>query len=496
MNRRPRILLVSEFYPANPDTCVFGAFKRLRCHVEALSRLGTVDAVFFWPQHDMSAEMTGKQVAQTRKSWPIEGSIRFIKAATGPRSKLEWLTDVLWAVRGAVGFFHTKATMRTCRRTQVVALQRCIDELMPDLIFAHRLGGFAPLMRMQTDLPPIVVDVDDLEHVKLARLARTIPHPARKAGLMAQTLLALHALRRASGKARHLLVTSELDREKIRSACTGFDATLIANSASRFAAIRSDPGPVACFVGTAAYPPNAEAILWFVREVWPLVRKAVPDARLLIAGENTERLVPDGAGQAIEALGFVADLAAIYDRARLCVCPVRRGAGTRIKIIEAAMNGRPAVSTTVGAEGLRFTPDEEILLADKAADFAQACVRLLRDANCAAALGGAARRRAEAEHSEESIAHRLQSLCSELIAASGAGSTPIQDEQRSRLQRLVATPRPAIQSNRGGQRASQSLHTGGQHVALGRLDQAEADATSRRTSTSCRIARKGHEDRA
>lgn len=419
--RRPRILLLTEFYPADPVTCVFGAFKRLRCHVEALSRLGRVDAVFFWPEHDMSADVTDRQSVLVKQSWPIDGRVRFIRAASGPRRALEWLTDVVWALRGAVGFFHTKATMRTCRHDQVVALRRCLQELRPDLIFVHRLGAFAPLLRMRDPLPPVVVDIDDLEHVKLARLAQTIPHFVRRTSIMAQAWLARHALRRAARKANRLLVTSELDRAKIETVCRGFDANNLPNGASSFGQLRRNPGPVACFVGTGAYPPNSEAILWLIREIWPRIHGAIPDARLLIAGEDTELLVADGIGKGIEGLGFVPDLASVYDQARLCVCPVRRGAGTRIKIIETAMNGRPTVSTTVGAEGLSLVPDTEILLGDTPEEFARAWISLLRDPDRAAGIGEAARRRVEAAHAPDRIADQLVALCAGLIQGVAAG---------------------------------------------------------------------------
>ena len=434
MNRRPRILLLTEFYPANPATSVFGAFKRLRCHLDALSRLGTVDAVFFWPQHPMSADAAARQAALVKSSWPIEGAVRFIQAATGPRRALEWLADSFWALRGVVGFFHTEATMRTCRRAQAAALRNCLQELRPDLIFAHRLGGFAPLLRTRMTLPPVVVDIDDLEHVKLERRAQTIPHFGRKASFTIQAWLARHALRRASTRTNALLVTSELDRAKLRAACGGYDATNIANSASSFGPVRSNPGPVACFVGTAAYPPNSEAILWLVREVWPRIRAAMPEARLLIAGEGTEALMPEGAEQGVEGLEFVPDLTSVYDEARLCVCPIRRGAGTRIKIIEAAMNGRPAVSTTVGAEGLSFVPGAEILLGDSPEQFAQACIALLRDPDRAAAIGEAARRRAEAVHAPDLIAQRLVALCAGLIAGTDGNSARTDESPEPRAE--------------------------------------------------------------
>src|SRR5262249_40849495 len=172
----------------------------------------------------------------------------------------------------------------------------------------------------------------------------------------------------------------------------------IPNSANTFGITQQASEPVAVFVGVVAYPPNWEGLLWLIARVWPTVREAIPDARLVIVGSGSEMLGTTSQSQGIEALGFVADLAPIYRKSRLVVCPIHRGAGTRIKIIEAAMNARPVVSTEVGAEGLLFEPETEILLARGADQFAAACISLLRDPARAARIGEAARLRAQAIH--------------------------------------------------------------------------------------------------
>jgi glycosyltransferase involved in cell wall biosynthesis len=417
--RLPRILLITEFYPADPAKCVFGAFQRLHRHLDALSGMGPVDAVFFWAEHVLSPEEIRRQADMVKAFWPIKGSVRFIKVATGRRRPLEWIVDAFWAVRGCVGFYHTAATMRTCGREQADALRRCLYDLQPDLIFAHRLGAAAPLLRTRLPLPPVVVDIDDLEHVKLDRLAASVPRSRRRLTVLAEASLALHALRRIGKMAACMLVASEFDRSKLLSACRSAAVAVIPNTASSFVAVRKALDPVALFVGTAAYPPNREAVVWLLREIWPLVREQVPEARLLLAGEGMQQVASECPAKGVEGLGFVADLASVYQRASIALCPIRRGAGTRIKIIEAAMNSRPIVSTVLGAEGLSFAPGTEIVLDDSPAGFARACVTLLLDPNLAAAIGEAARRRAEANYAPALVAERLAALCAGLIDRSG-----------------------------------------------------------------------------
>jgi glycosyltransferase involved in cell wall biosynthesis len=160
----------------------------------------------------------------------------------------------------------------------------------------------------------------------------------------------------------------------------------------------------------------------------------------VIVGDGVDRIAEPFRDPSVDRLGFVPDLGLIYARARVSLCPVRRGGGTRIKIIEAAMNARPVVSTHVGAEGLSFRPDHEILLADGAVGFAAACVRLLCDPALAAAIGGAAQRHARTQYAGERVAGRLVSVCARLLARGEAsGSEP--SASVNRMEIGAKTPR-------------------------------------------------------
>ena len=91
-------------------------------------------------------------------------------------------------------------------------------------------------------------------------------------------------------------------------------------------------------------------------------------------------------------------------------CPIVYGGGTRIKIIEAAAHARAVVSTTLGAEGLAFENEREIVVRDGVASLAEACVRLLRDPAAAERLGLAARERARATYERSAIVAQLEGL--------------------------------------------------------------------------------------
>ena len=134
-----------------------------------------------------------------------------------------------------------------------------------------------------------------------------------------------------------------------------------------------------CFLGGYRHPPNVDAAMWLAREVMPLIRRRLPDARCLIVGANAGDDVLALAGDGVEVVGAVDDLRDVFDRARVFACAVRVGAGVKGKVSTAMAYGLPVVSTTVGAEGMGLADGVDVLIADKAEAFAAACVRAHED---------------------------------------------------------------------------------------------------------------------
>ncbi len=136
------------------------------------------------------------------------------------------------------------------------------------------------------------------------------------------------------------------------------------------------------------HEPNRDGARWLAREVWPTIRSAVPEARLLLAGPGAPpRLALETAG--IEHLGRVDDLASLMGSVRVSVVPIVKGIGARVKFGEALASGAAVVSTSTGAEG--FDAAGCFVTADDPTSFAGACIDLLRAPDRAAALGRAGR---------------------------------------------------------------------------------------------------------
>ncbi len=135
-------------------------------------------------------------------------------------------------------------------------------------------------------------------------------------------------------------------------------------------------------LGTLYYPPNADGIRWFFNEVFPLVQKRVPDVTLTIIGKNPPQDFLDLAARnskTIKVTGYVEDLVPYLEQGALMVVPVRAGGGMRVRILEAFAYAMPVVTTTVGLEGIGGVPDQDVLVADTPADFANCTSELLEN---------------------------------------------------------------------------------------------------------------------
>ena len=420
-SRQPRILLITEFFQDDSEFRVFGAFQRLKRHVVSLASLGPVDVVFFlpWASHFSPADVS-RYADNVRRVWPIEGQIRFLNTDVDEarrRRLVRRARDFVWMLRGAISCFDARLTMRTSGPRQARAMRRLIEELKPDLIFSHCIGCAAPLWRSRMSLPPVVIDFDNLEHVRLARLAKTETGIVRRFRRFWEIAITRRAEKLAAQRATKVLLCSEIDRGKLLALAPGARIEIVPNAADSLGDMPPATTPTALFVGIMHYLPNKEGAQWLAAKVWPRVRSAIPNAQLVIIGEASDTLNIDDPAHGIQTLGFVSDLAHYYRDARLAVCPIWRGGGTRIKIIEAAMQSRATVSTSIGAEGLLFQPNTEIVIADHASKFAEACVSLLQDANRAQAIGRAAQARAVMHYSPSQIVKQTSNLCRQMLAA-------------------------------------------------------------------------------
>jgi glycosyltransferase involved in cell wall biosynthesis len=222
------------------------------------------------------------------------------------------------------------------------------------------------------------------------------------------------AERRAIRRHRFLLASSPVVAGELRrQARPGTEVVLapLSLEPERYPAAPLNGPPVAGLIGSAVWPPTADAVRRLVVDVWPLVRRLVPDARLSIAGRGTDSLVAEAAG--VETLGAVSSSGEFLRGLALLLFPLRRGSGMKVKVLEAIASGVPVVTTPPGAEGIE--PNEGVVVECEPRRLAEAAAALLRDEAERRERGAAARATFERLYTPRPATEPIAELYSTMI---------------------------------------------------------------------------------
>ena len=130
------------------------------------------------------------------------------------------------------------------------------------------------------------------------------------------------------------------------------------------------------FVGNFAHRANVDAIIFFCKEILPLIAATVPATRVDVVGNDAPPEVQLLASEHVFIRGYVQDLAALYEASDIAIAPLTWGGGLKGKVAEAMLHGLPVVTTTVGAAGFDLDPDSDALVRDSPQGFAEAVLRL------------------------------------------------------------------------------------------------------------------------
>ena len=133
------------------------------------------------------------------------------------------------------------------------------------------------------------------------------------------------------------------------------------------------------FIGHLAHRPNVDAVLSFLKEIYPLIEEVLPSINFYIVGSNPPPEIAAYASDTVHVMGYVPDINPLFKSARVFVAPLRFGAGINGKIGEALSYGLPVVTTSLGAKGFALTPGENALIANDPHEFAKHTVKLYRE---------------------------------------------------------------------------------------------------------------------
>jgi polysaccharide biosynthesis protein PslH len=248
-----------------------------------------------------------------------------------------------------------------------------------DVTYLHGLHTLAALGGLTG--PVVVNEVDPWSDYWFER-ARERRGPSRWYDLL-QARRARRLEELAAARASSIVVVNHADADRLR-ARTGGTVVAIPNGTSRPEAPvgRPEPEPeTIAFVGTLDYPPNVEAVTRLVRDVLPIVRRSVPDVRVLLAGRRPPEAVQQLAGSGVEVLGDVPDVGAVFGRAQLAFYPGRTGRGTKNTVAEAVGAGCPVVASVESARG--HATGEHLRVGSTDEELAAAVTALLLDTTAA-----------------------------------------------------------------------------------------------------------------
>lgn len=185
---------------------------------------------------------------------------------------------------------------------------------------------------------------------------------------------------------------SELEKSTVIPICV--------ESSTNGTSLQSDPSSRIIFLGGLHWPPNAQGVLWFFKEIFPLIKQELPEASLTVIGKDPPFELN---GNGVQVTGYVPDLAPYLAETAVFIVPLLAGGGMRVKILDAWNWGLPIVSTTIGAEGIAAVDQENMLIADTPEAFAKATISLLQRPDLAKKLVQNGRQTLEEEYDWQTV---------------------------------------------------------------------------------------------
>lgn len=401
-----RVLFLSRWYPYPPDN---GSKIRIFNLIQRLAARHTVDLVSFTEE------------ALADEQWrAMRASCRNVVAVPyRPFQPRRW--------KALLGFFSPRP--RSVIDTHNVEMQQQVAQ-------AGRGGEVDVVIASEIDMAPYALAVPGVprifEEVELTVLYENYlkqRSPLQKArrglGWWKTSRYAARLLRAFDG----CTVVSEAERERIEAVLPGYQPVAVipngvdvAHHTGAFGAPEAD---TLIYSGALTYEANFDAMDFFLREVFPLIRAERPNARIAITGKlngaPVDRL-PRLEG--VVFTGYLDDVRPAVARSWVSVVPLREGGGTRLKVLEALALGTPVVATRKGAEGLDLAPGRDLMIADDPAGIAAAVVHVLRDPEWRAVLSRNGRQAVAGKYDWQTIGQRFCDFV-ETVVSKATVSVPV-----------------------------------------------------------------------
>ena len=302
-------------------------------------------------------------------------------------------------------------------------LQATVDRLMPqmDLAYAYSssMGAF---LEKHADKPRIM-HLGELDSDKWRQYAEKASFPMDMVFRReARTLLEFE--RRIANSFSENVLCTPIEQKIFQERIPGATSTVLRNGVDLAYYKPGDAAPWLghiVFTGVMNYFPNVDACTFFVREVFPIVRREFPNAKFTIVGSQPAPEIRQlGKSIGVSVTGFVPDTRKILRTAAVSVAPLRIARGIQNKVLEAMAMGVPVVATSSAAQGVEGLAGRDYLVADTASRFAENVCQLLRDPEEAREQGMRGRRFVEDTYDWEIVFEPLDKLLLDCAAKRAA----------------------------------------------------------------------------
>jgi glycosyltransferase involved in cell wall biosynthesis len=386
-----KILLLTNHYPSPPN---YGAAKRSYHLCQLLMQIGEVTLVVL--KRSQSDSTQKDRLSQTKKDF---SSLKVFHTDREPPTNLLGKINRLFNMK-KVADRHSSSLSEE-DRDELKGLAHKSDIVWCHTLEAADMGGIY-------DYGCSVIDLDDLNSDKRALQAQEKKGHAKWQKYW-QALLWRRWEQDALQRFSAVAVCSKHDWEKIGAHKNVFVLPNGFEEPSHLFTFKRSQAKVLGFVGLVSYSPNAEAVRWFIKEIFPILLKKDPNIRFRVAG----KLPVGGLGiehPNMDVLGFVEELDTELQNWDAMVVPLKVGGGTRLKILEAFSKHIPVISTSLGAYGINAKHGQHLLLADEPASFAEQCLRLIRDRNMAEELTHNAYQLFRSNYTWETIGSEIKNI--------------------------------------------------------------------------------------
>lgn len=395
-----KILFISPWYPQPPDN---GAKIRITNLLSALCSQHEVALVAAHQPASLPAVAAASPLSECQKIIPVPWSPQ-------PVQGVYRLLSFIWAKPDWV-FFIPDLAMYT-------AISQAVQDEHFDLVISYELStvGYFPAHR---PLPLILEDVE-LGGYLANNGPTTFVSQVRRWLFLWKLQRALQAVKESVSAYTVPSATEAAHLHKLLPNAAPVEIVPNCLDATQYANIVATPQPATLiFTGALTFPANYDAVVYFLREIYPLIKQEISAVRLVVTGRHDGIALPLAEqDESVQLLGFVEDVRPHIAGSWTAIVPLLTGGGTRFKILEAMALGTPVVSTSKGAEGLIAQADRHLLIGDTSQAFAAAVIQLCRDQALRERLSMAGKQLVAEEYTWQAVAPRYLAWIEQVIQAS------------------------------------------------------------------------------